>query len=103
MRRKYSVEQKNEILRDLEKSGLSAAEYCRRKDLCYSSLRRWNRDLKSGHQSGSLTLVQVGHSQVKLDTDCKITVRVGTKVVVDFSSDFPLESLVLFCREVGRC
>ena len=101
MRKRYSDEQKHEILKDLEQSGLSRAAYCRRKGLNYQSVSKWV--YQRVGQSTSLALVQVQNDEIETRSDSDIAVHVGGSVKVDFSSAISMEQLALFCREVQRC
>ena len=44
MSKRISLRRRAGILRRLEDSGLSVAEYCRRHGLCYSTVMRWRRE-----------------------------------------------------------
>jgi len=97
MRRRYREEQKREILKDLEKSGLSRAAYCRKEGLCYQSVSKW-----IGRTRGKetrLALVEVQRQDEA--AGAKVTVRVGGSVEVDFDSAVSLRDLACFCRDVS--
>ena len=44
MGKRFSTRKRAEILRRLEGSGLNAAEFCRRRGLCYGTVVRWRRE-----------------------------------------------------------
>lgn len=103
MRRRFSSEQKDKILKDLEQSGLSRAAYCRREGLCYQSVSKWVS--RAGVRSTSLAVVEVKSDEVAIETQSSsgITVHVGGSVAVDFPSAVSMGQLALFCREVQQC
>lgn len=99
MRKRYSEEQKYEILKDLQASGLSRAAYCRREGLSYQNVSKW----ASGNGVGSTKLTLLEVSNDGIETGWGITVRVGESIELNFPATMSMEQLALFCREVERC
>ena len=47
MGKRLSLRKREQILHRLRGSGLSAAEYCRRRGLCYGTVMRWQREARA--------------------------------------------------------
>ena len=46
MGKRFSLRKREQVLHRLKGSGLSAAEYCRRRGLCYGTVMRWQREAR---------------------------------------------------------
>ena len=53
MGKRISIEKREGILRRLEESDLSVAEYCRRRGLRYATVMRWRREARVSKRSGA--------------------------------------------------
>jgi len=48
MKKKYSAQQREELLLECKNSGLSAAEWCKQNDIPYQTLAYWRQTIKAG-------------------------------------------------------
>ena len=60
MGKRISIEKRRQVLRKLEDSELSGAEFCRRQGLCYASVMRWRREAQHERSdSGRIPFVEL--------------------------------------------
>lgn len=94
--KRNSRERWGQVLREQAESGLSIAEYCRRKQLVQNSFYLWRRKLAgeptAGH--GFVPLAVVGTATVAIELPCGVTIRVP-------SDDGSLRRVLKVLLEVG--
>jgi hypothetical protein len=66
-----------ELVGEQERSGLSVAEFCRRKVLTEHSFYRWRRVLAADGESNFVPVAIVGSETIDIELPCGATVKVA--------------------------
>ena len=103
--KRYSEEEKTEILSKYEKSGLSLFRFCRQEKLNYQTVARWA-GVESKKRMTPVELVEVElsgeshHGQVSGE---QRVVRLPQGMEVIFEGGEDIAEIARFCREVVGC
>ncbi len=98
--KRYSTEEKSQILNDLAASGQSRAAFCREHGLNYKRVCSW---FYAQSQVGS---APSAFAQVDLHEECVdsgVEVWVGSSICVRFAQGTAPTTIASFCREVSGC
>jgi transposase-like protein len=87
-RRRWTIEQKRQILAQFAASGISAAEFCRRTGLSVGTVARWRSKLKPAHRGspfaevhlaeGGVVGTKVAGAVIRFVGEIEMTVALGT-------------------------
>jgi hypothetical protein len=98
--KRYSTEEKNQILNDLAASGQSRAAFCRPRALSYKRVCRWvYAQPKAVNASSAFARVDLTDAPV----DESVEVWVGSSLCVRFTQGTAPAVIASFCREVSGC
>jgi len=104
--KRYSEQEKTDILERLAASGKSRAAFCRDEGLCYATVGNWlGRELSASQgacKTSALTLLELDSSG-QTDSTSGVRVEVGGGVSIHFESSVSPSALAQFCREVVSC
>lgn len=98
--KRYSTEERNQVLNDLAASGQSRAAYCRERALSYKRVCGW---VYAQRNAGSAPSV---FARVDLQEECvdsPVEVWVGASLCVRFAQGTAPTAIASFCREVSGC
>ncbi len=68
MKKKYTVEFKEEAVKLHTEQGYRQAEVCQRLGIADANLSRWSREMKAGRQAGKVPKLQSSAEQKELET-----------------------------------
>ena len=98
--KRYSTEDKAQILNDLSASGQSRAAFCRDRGLSYKRVSRWLR------AQGKVSSAANSFARVDLLDEPageSVEVWLGSSVCVRFAAGTAPRTIADFCREVSGC
>ena len=98
--KRYSTEEKNQILNDLTASGQSRAAFCRERGLNYKRVCSWVYAQSSGGKAASV-FARVDLTEARVDES--VEVWVGSSLCVRFAQGTTPSVIASFCREVSGC
>ena len=98
--KRYSTEEKNQILNDLAASGQSRAAFCRSRALSYKRVCSWvYAQPNAGNAPSAFARVDLTEAPV----DEPVEVWLGSSLCVRFAQGTAPASIASFCREVSGC
>lgn len=107
--KRYSAVEREWILEEFQRSGLSRAAFCRREGLCYATLRAWLKrapgEEATKRDGESVTFVELdregAEDRIDPGSGCIEVVLVGGSVV-RFAGGTDVSLVARFCRELER-
>lgn len=98
--KRYSTEEKSQILNNLAASGQSRAAFCRAHGLNYKRVCRWvHAQSNAGSAPSAFAQVDLHEDTV----DSTVEVWVGSSLCVRFAQGTAPTTIASFCREVSGC
>lgn len=97
MKKKYSAQQRDKLLREWEASGLSAPEWCKKKKIPYQTLVHWRKTIKTGrHQPSFVEIVD----QPKIQQDSLEVLYGKATIRLNLNSEAALQLLLKVLRSL---
>lgn len=99
MQKRYSEEERREILDKLAASGISRKAFCREQGLCYATLGNWLKKAKEPDRAAFAVIDVSDDRNGSVSGD--ITVDLASGLRVHFPVSVSMSYLVQFCREIA--
>lgn len=97
MKKKYSDQEREKLLREWEASGLGATEWCRKKKIPYQTLVHWRNTIKTG--SGRSSFIEIV-DQPKIPQDYLEVLYGKATIRLNLNSEVALQLLFKVLRSL---
>ena len=104
--RRYSTAEQQNILQELESSGLSSPAFCRQRGYCYSTLRHWiNRRKKHQTKKATTSFLEVAiRPPVKFSADAMVVeLRSGHRIHVQNKAHLSWAQMLMDSAKEESC